>query len=226
MSLAQTSSPSLVLSSANLLLNGDLRSGSSLFPDYWRTEAWNQEPGVTSFDWLSHPDRPGELRLVNHKPNDARWVQNLTLKPGWYYLSANIRTKNVPPTNQGASLSILEDSVGSQDLRGDNEWRRVGFYLKVGPRGADIEVACRLGGFSSLNTGTAWFSDIRVVPVKEVSPKNGPAFDLDEIRRQNATPPVGRPWTMFLVFAMTIGLAAVGWATFARSASAKQIDEM
>ncbi len=195
----------------NLLLNGDLRAGSDDSPDHWRSEAWEQTLGMTTFRW-SHPlSAPGELRVTNHKPNDARWVQNLTLAPGWFHLSAKIRAENVSDSGQGASLSILEGAIGSADLRGTTEWQRRGFYLKVGPRGADVEVACRLGGFGSLNTGTAICADLTAVSVAAPPPGVGPIFDLDQVRRQYTTPPVGRPWTLAGAFAFTLALALFGW---------------
>jgi hypothetical protein len=195
----------------NLLLNGDLRAGSGDSPDHWRSEAWEQKPGMTSFQWLRSATGPGELRVVNRKPNDARWAQNLTLDPGWYYLSARIRAENVPSSAQGASLAILEGAISSLDLRGTTEWERRGFYLRVGPRGADVEVACRLGGFGSLNTGTVMCSDLRVVRVAAPPFGAGPRFDLDLVRRQYSTPPVGNVWTLVAAFAITLGLALLGW---------------
>jgi hypothetical protein len=201
----------------NLLLNGDLRQGSDDAPDHWRSEAWEQKPGTTTFRWLHSSSKLGELSVTNHKPNDARWTQSLTLPAGWFYLSALIRAQNVPRSGRGASLSILEGAIGSVDLHGTTEFEQRGFYLKVGPRGADVEVACRLGGFGSLNTGTAICTDLKAVAIEAPPPGAGPTFDLDEVRRQYTTPPVGSPWTLAAAFAFTLALALFGWTMLGKT---------
>ena len=53
----------------------------------------------------------------NLQPNDARWLQTLTLGPGWYYVGAEARTEAVPANATGASVSLDEDSINSPDLR-------------------------------------------------------------------------------------------------------------
>src|SRR5260370_24347347 len=72
-----------------------------------------------------------------------------------------MRTEGVPTGNTGAYISILEDGIVSDFLYGSNNWRELGFYLKVGEAGADVELACRAGGFASLNTGKAPCPDFR-----------------------------------------------------------------
>jgi hypothetical protein len=204
----------------NLLLNGDLRTGSSSSPDHWRSEGWEQKPGMTTFQWIHRGSAPGELKVTNHKPNDARWVQSLTLPPGWFYFSARIRAEDVSSGGQGASLSILEGAIGTVDLHGTTDWQRRGFYLKVGPKGADVEVACRLGGFGMLNTGTAMCTDLKVTPTAAPPGAADPVFDLDQVRRQYATPPIGRPWTLAAAFAFTVGLALLGWTVLSKASLA------
>lgn len=102
----------------NLLVNGDLSKGSEHQPDDWRTEAWLNDPDAFSYDW-THPDAggPGELKVVALKANDARWMQALSLQPGWYHITAEVRTENVGTQATGASVSIMEDGIMSADIR-------------------------------------------------------------------------------------------------------------
>src|SRR5262249_28769111 len=81
---------------ANLILNGDLTRGSEQQPDDWRTEAWVNEPAAFAYTWI-HPQNgsPGQLEVNAIKPNDARWMQSLTLTSGWYRFSAEVRTENI-----------------------------------------------------------------------------------------------------------------------------------
>src|SRR5258708_1637601 len=89
----------------NLLQNGNFAKGSEDQPDEWRTEAWINKP--EAFLCHSHPSSngAGELEVDNLQANDGRWMQPLSLGPGWYELSADIRPENVGPKEGGASRS-------------------------------------------------------------------------------------------------------------------------
>ncbi|HEY2526304.1 MAG TPA: hypothetical protein VGI29_14670 [Candidatus Binataceae bacterium] len=195
----------------NLLSNGDFATGSGKSPDHWRTGGWNESPAVTAYDWLHSPGSEPELAVSNIQPNDARWLQTMTLDAGWYYVGAEVRTEDVPANAAGASVSLDEDSVNSPALHGTAEWHRLGLYLKIGAHGADIDVALRLGGFGSLNTGRAFFRSARVVKLDALPANAGPAFDLSAVRRASVAPPIGRPWTLVAVFVLLAIAAAVGW---------------
>jgi hypothetical protein len=123
-------------------------------------------------------DGKGELKISNLKPADSRWVQKVHLAPGWYYFSADVRSEGIPAKQVGTSLSMLVGGVMSQSSSGTTDWHRVGFYVKVG-RPADVTLACRLGGYASPNTGTAFYRDIQASQVDQ-PPSNAPQkFDLD-----------------------------------------------
>jgi hypothetical protein len=198
----------------NLLSNGDFATGSGKTPDNWRTGGWNEAPTFTSYDWLHAAGSEPELIVNNLQPNDARWLQSLSLGPGWYYIGAEARTEEVPPNAAGASVSLDEDSVNSPDLHGAADWHRLSLYLKVGAHGADIDVALRLGGFGSLNTGRAFFRKARVVKLDALPANAAPVFDLSAVRRSAVAPPVGRPWTMVAAFMLLAITAVVGWMIY------------
>jgi len=198
----------------NLLSNGDFATGSGKSPDHWRTGGWNESPAVTAYDWLHSPGSEPELAVSNIQPNDARWLQTMTLDAGWYYVGAEVRTEDVPADAAGASVSLDEGSVNSPPLHGTAEWHWLGLYLKIGARGADIDVALRLGGFGSLNTGRAFFRNARVVKLDALPASAGPAFDLSAVRRASVTPPIGRPWTLVAVFVLLAIAAAAGWRIY------------
>lgn len=202
---------------AQVMLNRDFRRGLGAEPDHWRTDAWINEPSACRFDW-THPSKggPGELEIQNFKPDDTRWVQSLSLKPGWYYMSAEIRTQNVGREKSGASISLLEDGITSADLRGTTNWTPVGFYLKVGPRGAGVELALRLGGFGSLNTGRAYFRDAsaRRLAALPPAPRAGPVYDLDLIRKRMASAPIGSPLSLAATLVVLALIALWGWQAF------------
>jgi hypothetical protein len=195
----------------NLLSNGDFSHGSGKSPDNWRTGGWKEEPSVTSYDWLHSSGSEPELIVNNLQANDARWLQTLSLGPGWYYIGAEAHTEDVPSNAAGASVSLDEDGINSPDIHGIGDWQRLGFYLKVGPHGADIDVALRLGGFGSLNTGRAFFRKASAVKIDALPAAASPVFDLSAIRRGLAAPPVGKPWTLAAAFVLLAVLGIVGW---------------
>jgi hypothetical protein len=198
----------------NLLSNGDFATGSGKSPDNWRTGGWNESPAFTSYDWLHAAGSEPELVVTNLQPNDARWLQSLSLGPGWYYIGAEVRTEGIPPSTAGASVSLDEDSVNSPDLRDSADWQRLSLYLKVGAHGADIDVALRLGGFGSLNTGRAFFRKARVVKIDALPANAAPLFDLVAVRRSSIAPPVGKPWTLVAVFMLLALTAVIGWTIY------------
>ena len=200
------------LASRSLLNNGDFIRGSGDSVDGWRTDAWILTAGTTEYKWIApHHGQPGEVAIFSHRNNDARWVQGLSVGPGWYHISVEARTRNVLPFFTGASVSVLEDGIISRDLTGDTDWTPLNLYVRVGRRGADIDVALRLGGYMNLTRGQAWFRRARVVKLAG-SPRNAsPVFDLSAIRRTETTGPIGHPWTLGAAFLALGAGTALGW---------------
>jgi hypothetical protein len=197
--------------SRDLLNNGDFTRGSGESVDGWRTDAWVLTAGTTKYQWIEpHHGEPAQVEIYSERDNDARWVQGLSLPAGWYRVSVEARTKNVLPFFTGASVSVLEDGVISQDLRGNTDWTPLSFYLRVGQRGADVDVALRLGGYMNLTRGQAWFRHARVIKTAP-PPDTTRVFDLSAIRKSETTGPIGRTWTLIGAFVALALSTAVGW---------------
>jgi len=198
----------------NLLLNGDFAKGSGDQPDSWRTEAWINEPDAFRAHWHSYADKPNELEVDNLQANDGRWMQSLTVVPGWYQLGVDVRTENVGDKESGATISVMEDGIMSADIHGTADWQHVTLYLKVGGHGADIDVALRVGGFGSLNTGTAIFRNATLVAIAAPPPNATPTYDLQAIRQQGAPAPIGSPISLAFTFVVLAVFAWAGWRIF------------
>jgi len=198
----------------NLLLNGDFKKGSEDQPDSWRTEAWINSPEAFQTHWHSYTDKPSEMEVDNLQANDGRWMQPLTVPPGWYQLSVDLRTENVGAKESGASISVMEDGIMSADIHGTTDWQRVTLYLKVGGHGADIDVALRVGGFGSLNSGKAFFRNASLIAIDAPPPSATPTYDLNVIRKQAAPVQIGSPFSLVFTFAMLAGIAWVGWRIY------------
>ena len=103
-----------------------------------------------------------------------------------------MRAEGVPHGGGGAILYDFVNDIGSEALYGTTNWQTVGLYLKAGKSGADIKLACRLGGFASLNTGKAFCRNLSVIAIDKPPPDTTAIFDLDMMRAQRtlAQPPV------------------------------------
>jgi hypothetical protein len=199
----------------NLLNNGDFARGSGSSCDGWRVDAWILSPTATEFKWIPPSGgEPAELEIDTHHDNDARWEQTVPLAPGWYYFSVEARTVKILQFFIGATISVLEDSIMSDNLKRTNDWTKLGFYLRVGPKGADVDVALRIGGFMNLNRGTAFFRRASVVKVSGPPPGDQHVFDLEQIRKDEVTGPIGNIWSLVATFIAFIVIAAVGWWMF------------
>ena len=196
----------------NLLNNGDFERGSGNSVDGWRTDGWILTAGTTDYLWI-RPENgaPAEVEVLNRAENDARWVQQVSLSGGWYYISAEAKTHGALSFKYGANVSVLEDSIMSASVTGDQDWQRLGLYLKIGPHGADVDVALRLGGYANLTRGEAFFRNASVVKVAG-PPADAPyVYDLSTIRKEENPPPIGQPWTLAVTFALLAAGAVLGW---------------
>jgi len=199
----------------NLLNNGDFARGTGNSCDGWRVDAWILSPTATEFKWVPPSGaEPAELEIDTHHDNDARWEQTVSLTPGWYYFSVESRTEKILQFFIGATISVLEDSIMSANLKRTNDWTKLGFYLRVGPKGADVDVALRVGGFMNLNRGKAFFRRASVVKVSGPPPGDQHVFDLEQIRKDEVTGPIGNTWSLVATFIAFIVIAAVGWRMF------------
>jgi len=199
-----------------LLINADLSKGSENQPDDWQTQAWVNDQVSVAFTWTHPPGGgPGEAEVNAIKENDARWWQQMELKEGWYYISADIRTENVGMDHSGATISVLEDGIMSPEVKGTSPWTHEGFYLKVGKKGADAQIALRIGGFGSLNTGKAFFRNASVTMIDAPPQGAQPIYDLDAIRKTAQPVPLGQPYSLVLTYLVLIAIAYGGWRLYA-----------
>ena len=175
----------------------------------WRTEAWVNKPDAFQAHWHSYSDKPSEMEIDNLKANDGRWMQPLTVQPGWYQLSVDVRTEDVGAKESGASISVMEDGIMSADIHGTTDWQRVTLYLKVGGHGADIDVGLRVGGFGSLNTGKAFFRNATMVRIDAPGAQRDSDLRLAGDSAAGGSRADGAPISLVATF---LALAAVAWA--------------
>lgn len=143
----------------NLFTNADFTKG---------TENWvitvHQKKGKMSVDESERYQGKPTLKIENAGVDDSLVMQKVAVKPHTRYkLTGMIKTKGVEPANHkgkdGASLSIQGGFEKTKVQQHDSPWTRVMLEIDSGPR-TEISVGPRLGHYSALVAGTAWFAEL------------------------------------------------------------------
>lgn len=155
-----------------LVRNPLLNQGKSDKPLHWKAEGYRMEPEITTFEWSVDDMKIGVMGIHSEQPNDARYVQTVKVSPDtWYRVTGFGKAENVGPTNMGLYLSVMGTFHNSRDLRGTLDWQPLGFWVKTGSLETKLQIACRLGGYSSLNSGKGWCTGISVTAAGSPQPE-------------------------------------------------------
>ncbi|MCX7922325.1 MAG: glycosyltransferase 87 family protein [Clostridia bacterium] len=158
--------PTPLASQENLVANQGFESGSKSSIDQWGTFSYITEAGVTDFSIDSKVYRTGggSAAIVNHSSNDSRFKQEIKVRSGYYYkASCWVKTLNVGSDGKGANISVEGILATSADIKGtSNDWQYIELYGKPDENQTSFTLTLGLGGYGSMNTGTAWFDDVIV----------------------------------------------------------------
>ena len=109
------------------------------------------------------------LHLVAAALNDVKALQNIIVEPNsCYKISARVKTKGVEGGN-GANISVINSMAFSNIVTGDSDWTEI---TLIGTTNQDqnlISIALRIGGYGAESVGEAWFDDVTVDKLKNVS---------------------------------------------------------
>lgn len=189
-------------------------------PAGWTRDVWDiYRDTALIWDNVEHHGGSRSVRVTNNDPNNAGWVQTVTVEPHTQYrLSGWIRTENVAHTQEtvdaGANLAVYDlphlrvyAYVGG--LLGTNDWTYVSLAFNSG-EATELIVAARLGCMCGITTGTAWFDDLRLELLSASSPGDdivagAQPITVGETQHHNLHRPGDQDWTRF---------AAQGGATY------------
>jgi hypothetical protein len=156
----------------NIIENPSFEEAASNEVNPWYKEAYNKDSNATQFNVSDQNPHSGKKCVVvdNKVENDSRYMQVLKVSSkANYKLSCWIRTENVGQNAKGANLSIGGCLDLAGDIRGTNgKWEYAEMYAKVGKGIDSINVSVGVGGYGSINTGKAWFDDVKVEKVKKI----------------------------------------------------------
>ncbi len=166
----------LLLVTATALSAGEIKpvlaDGRPLDARQWMQYDWNASSGTTGaarFETMRGKD-DALLRVSAATPNDARFVRELAVEPDTVYrLACQARSQNVGSKARGAGISVADILDGSADIAGSvNDWQSLEFYGKTGPSQNRLSVTVGIGGYGSMNSGTAWFRNVTIQKVASV----------------------------------------------------------
>lgn len=195
----------------NLLDNPDfLELDEEDLPVDWYTDAYILEPGYTIFTHSEgDPEHPMAVVIQNIGENDARFAQTVEVEPeSLYLLSGYVKAENVEG-GHGANLSVEGIYAFSEKYYDtDGQWQYIEYYGETGPDQDYLTVFARLGGYSGVSTGKAYFADLSLKKVDSI-PGDGIADlwykedsyivqDEEETDDVSFSSGIFRPWMIFI----------------------------
>jgi hypothetical protein len=133
-------------------------------PLNWTTNQWSAF-STFSRDYDVSRSGSSSIRIVTSTMNDASFSQYVNVAPNTAYLLTGwIKTENVAQ-GAGASLCLAGSWTHTEGIFGTRDWTFVRLWFNSGSD-TRINIGARLGYWSSLSTGTAWFDDLRLTPLR------------------------------------------------------------
>ena len=195
--------------SGNLLLNADfMELDDDDLPVDWYTDAYILDAGYSLFSYAEgDSEHPMAVVIQNIGENDARYAQTVDVEPdSLYLLSGFVKAENVEG-GHGANLSVEGVYAFSEQYYDtEGQWQYIEYYGETGPDQDYLTVFARLGGYSGVSTGKAYFADLSLTKVDSV-PGDGIAdlwykessfYSDDETADDPVSPRSFRPWLILI----------------------------
>ncbi|NTV88857.1 MAG: DUF2029 domain-containing protein [Clostridiales bacterium] len=158
-------------------------SGSIMIPEGWAENQYVVNPdsaegsggsGAAAVTEVTVSDKSKEglksMQIKNISENDARLQQTIKAEgDSTYRLSGWIMAENAGSAGKGANLSITDQVITSEDFKDTSgSWEYTEIYVSTGSEAQTLTISAGLGGYGSMNTGTAWFDDLAFVKVDAI----------------------------------------------------------
>ena len=162
--------PAFAESGENLVVNGDFSEIDSLgMPKNWIRGMWFTDEGVSNL-YVSEDGYDGNcIVVVNADANDARFTQTISVEPDTVYrFSCMVKADGCGIDGYGATLSFENTfSYSESVLDTAGEWYELTVYGRTGGDQTQVTLMARVGGYSNINTGRAFFDNISCVKIDE-----------------------------------------------------------
>lgn len=164
--------------SANPVPNASFEQADGRRPRSWRSETWGGEGAFNHANSGHTGDRSAEL--ASEKGADISWTVTVPVQPFTRYaLTGWIRTENVKPVNggRGALLNLHNlQGVATPAVTGTTDWTKVETGFETADQ-TSLQLNCLFGGWGQA-TGKAWFDDITLAALSEITPPT-PSITID-----------------------------------------------
>ena len=166
-SVSATNTTTLTTCPVDIIQNGDFEfpgETPGAVPLGWSTGQW-----LTASKFVREPSTfhsgANSVRITSANANDAWLWQQVTVEPNTIYaFSGWIKTENVA-SGVGANLSLVGTWSHSEGIFGTQPWTRVTMMINTGSS-TQLTIGARLGYWGGTSSGTAWFDDLRLTPVR------------------------------------------------------------
>jgi hypothetical protein len=157
------------LQAPNLLVNGSFEKGT----EGWTFSAYKKKGQIAMDESVQFQGKPS-VRLENTEGDDSFLKQTVAVKPNTRYrMSGCIKTKDVLQLvrdgKNGASLALEGGFLKTKSVLRTEDWTQVSFEFATGNQ-TEFKIGPRLGFYSALTTGTAWFANVSLQEVGKAPP--------------------------------------------------------
>ncbi|HEY9062191.1 MAG TPA: phospholipid carrier-dependent glycosyltransferase [Pseudobacteroides sp.] len=197
---------------SNILKNPGFEDADK--PYSWDQDIWEASDGQKEIKVVNNVFHSGKqcAVIINSKEGDSRLKQTVDVQSdSLYKISGWIKTENVGDTNKGANFSVHMLQITSADVKGTTDWKYVEMYGRTGKSQTSLIVTAGLGGYGSLNTGTAYFDDISVEKVNSVPADSVEFAFYSNDASSGGSSDSDKSWLIYLGLAL---LAAIGVVIF------------
>lgn len=165
---------------ANLLPNPSFEEGGDS-PAGWGFRAWGGTED-RALRGVARPGRSGRCATIRSSGRggvDAAWTARVRVAPRTFYrLSGWIRAREVRGA-RGALLNIQNmQHVKTSAVRGSRGWTRVATVFRTADEPTELEINCLFGGWG-VSTGQAWFDDVALERVSDLSERREASLTID-----------------------------------------------
>ena len=176
-------------SNNNLLQDPGFENFTGDMPLSWTKSVWNKGSEFTEFapsNSIFHGGKVSAM-IYNKKENDARYCYKMKVEGSSVYrVSCWIKTENIGEGSKGANISIEGIQDSSVDIKGTNDWTLAQLYLRTGKDADEVTITLGVGGYSSLNTGKAFFDDVEVVKTED-APSGAPVVNIGKTAEKSSS---------------------------------------
>ena len=158
----------------NLLTNGSFEENTGSSVEGWALERYDVSAPVSYYGAeksANAPDGSNVLKIESPEYNDARYIQEVKVKPDSYYkLTAKVKTGAISQRSaeSGANICFLQTYCKSEYVKADKDWQEITVYGRTDSKTKKVTVALRLGYYSADCAGEVYFDDVSLERVEEL----------------------------------------------------------